>query len=108
MVICRNYSSGWILLMFRDLDTIYALQDRVDDAKVGVGSSALATSSNTHLFLSFCAATFVICLTAVGILNQQGLTFFVVTIGGASLELCSQLFVLDVDQPQTYAGRETV
>ncbi|KAJ7908826.1 UbiA prenyltransferase [Mycena leptocephala] len=91
---------AWTMLY----DTIYALQDRVDDAKLGVGSSALATSSNTHLFLSLCAATFVICLTAVGILNQQGLTFFVVTIGGASLELCSQLLVLDVDQPQTYAG----
>ncbi|KAJ7853245.1 UbiA prenyltransferase family-domain-containing protein [Mycena leptocephala] len=103
-LMCGLFASGWILLIFRDLDTIYALQDRVDDAKLGVGSSALATSSNTHLFLSLCAATFVICLTAVGILNQQGLTFFVVTIGGASLELCSQLLVLNVDQPQTYAG----
>ncbi|KAJ7917888.1 hypothetical protein B0H13DRAFT_1607998, partial [Mycena leptocephala] len=84
--------------------TIYALQDRVDDAKLGIGSSALATFRHIRLFLSLCAATFVICLTAVGILNHQGPTFFVVSIGGTLLELCSQLLVLNVHQPQTYAG----
>lgn len=98
-------SQSRLLLIFKDLDTIYALQDRVDDAKLGIGSSALATSRNTYLFLSLCAATFVICLTVVGILNQQGPTFFVVSIGGTSLELCSQLLVLNVDEPRTYAGK---
>jgi 4-hydroxybenzoate polyprenyltransferase len=90
----------------KDLATIYALQDRVDDAKLGIGSSALATFRHIRLFLSLCAATFVICLTAVGILNHQGPTFFVVSIGGTLLELCSQLLVLNVHQPQTYAGKK--
>ncbi|KAJ7479886.1 UbiA prenyltransferase family-domain-containing protein [Mycena latifolia] len=84
-------------------DTIYAIQDRIDDAKLGVGSSALATASNLHRFLYLCATAFAISLTAVGMFNHQGPIFFMVSVGCTFAELCSQLYLLDVDNPTSLA-----
>jgi len=44
-------------------DTIYAHQDRKDDMKVGIKSSALSTLGGTKLFLGLCYSLFLVALS---------------------------------------------
>lgn len=85
-------------------DTIYAIQDSVDDAKIGIGSSALAIANNMHLFLYICASVFLVSLTAVGILNNHGMIFFAISVVATAFDFFSQVKVLNVEDPSSYAG----
>jgi 4-hydroxybenzoate polyprenyltransferase len=87
------------------VDTIYAVQDLADDAKMGVGSSALAFASNIYLFLYIFATAFVVSFIALGLLNGQGPIFFAISVGYTFLDLFSQVKVLDVQDPSSYAGQ---
>ncbi|TFY63841.1 hypothetical protein EVJ58_g3007 [Rhodofomes roseus] len=77
-------------------DTIYACQDRRDDIKAGVQSTALLFGDWTRLILSFFSACFVACLVLAGIMNHQGPLFFAGVAGTAS-HLAWQLIVVDLD-----------
>ncbi|KAJ7117936.1 UbiA prenyltransferase family-domain-containing protein [Mycena crocata] len=85
-------------------DTIYALEDRADDSKLGVGSSAITAFGYMHKFLWSCAIVFVTCLTTVGVLNHQGPVFFIVSVGLTALSAFSYLLRLDLNKPETYAN----
>jgi 4-hydroxybenzoate polyprenyltransferase len=80
--------SSWTIIY----DTIYACQDREDDAKAGLKSTAVLFGSHVRVILSFFAMAFIICLIAAGIANRQGLWYFLLSVGGAALHLMWQLY----------------
>ncbi|KAK7018127.1 mitochondrial 4-hydroxybenzoate polyprenyltransferase [Favolaschia claudopus] len=84
-------------------DTIYALQDREDDLKLGVGSSAITAFSYMTQFLWFCAIVFVGCLTAVGILNRQGPIYFIVSVACTAFAVFRHLLGLDMTKRESFA-----
>jgi 4-hydroxybenzoate polyprenyltransferase len=84
----------WIL----GYDTIYAHQDREDDALVGVGSTALLFGSHTRLFLAGCYAATILCAGASGWLAGLSLPFFAGLLLPAAL-LAWQIIRLDIDDP---------
>ena len=79
-------------------DTIYAHQDREDDAMVGIGSTALLFGKNSRLALvavySACVALFAgaLVLAGAGLFSALGL-------GGFAFMLYRQIRQLDIDDP---------
>jgi 4-hydroxybenzoate polyprenyltransferase len=84
-------------------DTIYACQDQKDDAKIGVGSTAMAMQNSLIPFLSCCAMVFTASLAVVGRSNNNGLPFFIFTVGGAAVALCWQLRSVNLESPTSCA-----
>ena len=83
------------------LDTIYACQDRKDDVKVGVKSTAVMLGDFVRPFTFSCAVLFVATLAYAGMLNEQTPYFFYVTVGGTSLHLIWQYITVDLDSPDS-------
>ncbi|MBW4023147.1 MAG: 4-hydroxybenzoate octaprenyltransferase [Proteobacteria bacterium] len=84
----------WIL----GYDTIYAHQDREDDALVGVRSTARLFAETSGPFLAVCFALTVALLVAAGLLAGLSMWFLVVLILPAAL-LARQIRALDVNDP---------
>ncbi|KAJ7611934.1 UbiA prenyltransferase [Mycena polygramma] len=99
--IAANY--GTFLAWTMCFDTIYALQDREDDLKLGVGSSAITAFAYMRTFLWACAITFFTCLTAVGILNGQGPVYFAISVGITAWKVCRHLLGLDMSKRESFA-----
>ena len=79
-------------------DTIYAHQDKDDDARIGVKSSALALGARTRPFLfGFSAAAVALWATA-GIAAGLGLVFFG-ALAAATLQLAWQAAQVDTENP---------
>lgn len=83
------------------LDTIYACQDRKDDVKVGVKSTAVMLGDFVRPFTFSCSVLFVATLAYAGILNEQTPYFFYVTVGGTSLHILWQYATVDLDDPES-------
>ncbi len=84
----------WILAY----DTIYAHQDREDDAKVGIGSTALRLGENTRPFLAGCYALMLALLGLAGWLAGSGAWFWPALLLPAAL-LAHQVVRLDIHDP---------
>ncbi len=85
---------AWIL----GYDTIYAHQDREDDALVGVRSTARLFAGHTRPFLLACYAATVALLAGAGWLAGLGLLFFLALALPAAL-LAWQVATLDIHDP---------
>ncbi|MBW8268247.1 4-hydroxybenzoate octaprenyltransferase [Caldovatus aquaticus] len=85
---------AWIL----GYDTIYAHQDREDDALVGIRSTALRFGERTRPFLAACYAATVALLALAGWLAGLGWPFFAALALPAAL-LARQVAVLDIRDP---------
>lgn len=79
-------------------DTIYAHQDREDDALVGVRSTARLFGERTAPFLAACYAAAVAMLALAGWLAGMGLLFYPALLLPAAL-LLRQVVTLDIDDP---------
>ncbi|KAI0298354.1 4-hydroxybenzoate polyprenyl transferase [Multifurca ochricompacta] len=90
-------SWGWTM----HYDTIYACQDRKDDVKVGVKSTAVMLGDFVRPFTFSCAVLFVSTLAYAGILNEQTPYFFYISIGGTSLHLIWQYVTVDLNSPDS-------
>ncbi len=66
-------------------DTIYAIQDKEDDQKIGVKSSALLFGQHTWLGVGLAASGMLAFLSKVGQLNQLGLVYWVALLGVAGV-----------------------
>lgn len=91
------YGAGWCWTMI--YDTIYAHQDKVDDARIGVRSSALALAGGTKPALGVLAVAKVGLLTAAGLSAGLSAPYF----GGVGLvgaHLVRQIIVTDLDSPE--------
>ncbi|BFZ59823.1 Para-hydroxybenzoate--polyprenyltransferase, mitochondrial precursor (PHB:polyprenyltransferase) [Saitoella coloradoensis] len=75
------YASGicWTLVY----DTIYAHQDKRDDALVGIKSTALYFGDRTPAFLALLSTAQIGLLACAGYLNAQGPLFYLGTVGAA-------------------------
>lgn len=82
-------------------DTIYACQDKKDDVKMGVRSTALLFGSWIRPLLIGCAIGFVAMLAWGGVLNDQGSAYFIVSVGGTALHLVWQFNTVDLDLPES-------
>ena len=79
-------------------DTIYAHQDREDDALAGVHSTARLFGAHTRPFLAVCYAAVVAVLVLAGWLAGLGVWFYVMLVLPAAL-LARQLIALNIDDP---------
>lgn len=77
-------------------DTLYAHQDRHDDEKVGIKSSARALGYDTVRVVGLSYACFIACLTAAGATANAPLPYFVGLVA-ASAHLIWQLLRCDID-----------
>ncbi|MBI4185232.1 MAG: 4-hydroxybenzoate octaprenyltransferase [Proteobacteria bacterium] len=79
-------------------DTIYAHQDKEDDALIGVKSTALKFGPRTKSWLALFYALAVALMAAAGALAGLGLAFYA-GLGLAALQLLWQVRGLDIDDP---------
>lgn len=84
----------WIL----GYDTVYAHQDREDDALIGVRSTARLFATTTKPFLAACYTATIVLLAASGALAGFGAGFYAALLLPAAL-LAWQAITLDVDDP---------
>ena len=84
----------WVL----GYDTIYAHQDREDDARVGIGSTALFWGARTKPFLLACYAAMLALLALTGWLAGLSPLFWPALLLPAAL-LFRQAAVLDIHDP---------
>jgi 4-hydroxybenzoate polyprenyltransferase len=84
----------WIL----GYDTIYAHQDREDDAAVGIGSTALRFGEDTQPFLATCYGATLALLAAAGWMAGLHWAFLPGLLLPAAL-LARQVITLDIDHP---------
>ena len=79
-------------------DTIYAHQDKEDDARIGVKSSALALGERTRPFLFLFYTAAIALWAAAGISAALGLLFWV-GLAGAALQLAWQAALVNTEDP---------
>ncbi|XP_057686818.1 4-hydroxybenzoate polyprenyltransferase, mitochondrial [Corythoichthys intestinalis] len=91
------YFSGvmWTLIY----DTIYAHQDKEDDIKVGVKSTALRFGEQTKPWLTGFAAAAMAGLVVVGLSTDQTLPYYG-ALTAVTLHLARQIYTLDMDKPE--------
>ncbi|KAH9912834.1 UbiA prenyltransferase [Fomitopsis serialis] len=78
-------------------DTIYACQDRRDDIKAGIRSTAVLFGDYIKPILTLFAIAFVACLGIAGYMNGHGLPYFLTTVLGTAAHLIWQLATVDFD-----------
>ena len=74
-------------------DTIYALQDRRDDLKIKVKSTAIKFGHDLKNFLSFCYISLITLLIALGLLTDRSFLYFVL-IAIAAMHLAYQVLII--------------
>ncbi|KAJ7138573.1 4-hydroxybenzoate polyprenyl transferase [Mycena filopes] len=98
-VLCVAMGSCWCWTMV--YDTIYACQDISDDVKMGVKSTAILFGTWIRPLLIACGLTFAAMLAVTGFLNDQGIVYFVISVGGTILHLVWQYLTVDLDVPKS-------
>ena len=78
-------------------DTVYATQDKEDDAHVGVKSTARLFGSHVRAITSCFAGATVVCLLLSGFLTGRGPTFFAISCVGSAIHFVWQMFGWNVD-----------
>jgi 4-hydroxybenzoate polyprenyltransferase len=89
---------GAAILWDLGFDTIYAHQDREDDALVGIGSTARLFGEGTARFLAVCYTGTILLLALAGWLAGLHAWFYLALLLPATL-LGSQVVRLDIDDP---------
>ncbi|CAA7268943.1 unnamed protein product [Cyclocybe aegerita] len=98
-VIAPLMAGLWAWTMF--YDTIYACQDRKDDLRIGVGSSAIALQSAIKPYLSLFAFAFTALFTVALRANNHSLPLVAIIAGGTTIELAWQIIIIDPMDPST-------
>jgi 4-hydroxybenzoate polyprenyltransferase len=88
------YAGGvfWTLVY----DSIYAHQDKADDVRVGIRSTALLFGEHTRSVLTAFSASSIGCIALAGYLNAHGAPFFIGT-GLAAAQLARVIHRTDFD-----------
>lgn len=79
-------------------DTIYAHQDKEDDALIGVKSTALRLGAGTRGWVTLFYSLFLACLVGAGLLANMGQIYYI-GIALAGLHLGAQIVRVDIDDP---------
>lgn len=104
-------TSGFIIcviLIFitSSLDTVYGCQDRKDDIKIGIWSTALLFGEHVKTAAAICDVAFIIFLYLAGKANGHGLPFYVICVGGSIVQFIYQLLILDINSTQSCWGAQ--
>ncbi|MFZ9715726.1 MAG: 4-hydroxybenzoate octaprenyltransferase [Pelagibacteraceae bacterium] len=75
-------------------DTIYALQDKRDDLKIKVKSTAIKFKHDIKNFLCFCYISLITFLIALGFLTNRSFLYFIL-IAAAALHLAYQILMIE-------------
>lgn len=94
------YGAGWCWTMV--YDTIYAFQDKADDEKIGVKSTARTFGDFTKPMLLSLTAGKLAMLTGAGLAADLSMPYFVGT-SAATMHLAYQVFATDLSDPQQCA-----
>ncbi|KAJ1980593.1 Para-hydroxybenzoate--polyprenyltransferase, mitochondrial precursor (PHB:polyprenyltransferase) [Dimargaris xerosporica] len=81
-------------------DTIYAHQDKRDDIKVGVKSTALLFGDRSRAILSLFSLNTIGMLCLAGYANGQSWVYYLATVGAGGGHLAWQLATVDFDRPE--------
>lgn len=102
---CFTVRNPWlyhfIFLNILSIDTIYACQDKKDDVKMGIRSTALLFGSWIRPLLVSCAIMFILMLTWAGIINEQERSYFIISVGGTAVHLVWQFATVDLEEPSS-------
>lgn len=85
-------------------DTIYAHQDKVDDALLGIKSTAIRFGDNTKLWLSGFSTAMMGGLVASGMVCEQTWPYYS-ALGLISAHLAHQIYSLNIDNPTDCANK---
>jgi hypothetical protein len=83
------------------LDTIYACQDKRDDVKAGVKSTAILFGAYIKPILSVFASALVASLWYAGVANNMGLYYKAISVFGSALYLATEMVTVDLDEPKS-------
>jgi 4-hydroxybenzoate polyprenyltransferase len=86
------------------IDTVYACQDKRDDIRAGVRSTAILFGEWIRPLLIAFGLLFVGALAYAGIINKQGPAFFGLSVGGALVHLVWQYLTVDLEDPKSCKG----
>jgi 4-hydroxybenzoate polyprenyltransferase len=84
-------------------DTLYAHQDREDDSRLGIKSSALALGNDTVRVVGYAYAVTIACLMMAGLGASAQLVYWLALVASAA-QFCTQLLRFRLNNPQI-AGR---
>jgi len=87
---------GWTL----GYDTIYAHQDKEDDARIGIKSTALRLGEKTKFWVGIFYAWFIVCWVVTGVYVQASMRYYFLLVG-AGLHLASQLLSARLNDPSS-------
>lgn len=87
-------------------DTVYGCQDRQDDLQVGIWSTSLFFGKRVWEAALIFDVGFVAFLYLAGVANNHGLPYYILSVGGATLQLVYQLSILDVDCSESCWGEQ--
>ncbi len=87
-----------VILWILGYDTVYAHQDREDDAMLGIGSTALRFGERTRPFLAACYGLVIVLLALAGWFGALSVWFFVALSVPAAM-LAWQVLRLDISDP---------
>ncbi|XP_031838874.1 ubiquinone biosynthesis protein COQ2, mitochondrial [Nomia melanderi] len=90
----------WTLLY----DTIYAHQDKIDDAIIGIKSTALKFKDNTKTYLAGFSTVMISSLITSGIVTSQTWPYYT-AVGLVSAHLLNQVYSLNIDNPTDCAKK---
>lgn len=82
-------------------DTIYAFQDKEDDIKVGLKSTAVLFGEWTKLFLAINLGFLTALLVYIGYLDGWGELYYGCTVGGCLLSLGTMIIKVDLRDPSS-------
>ena len=80
-------------------DTIYALQDKTDDLKAGIKSTAIRVGDDAKYWLSTFAMISTLNLSIAGYVANQGPLFYSISVLGAAAHYVWQIKTLDLNSP---------
>ncbi|KAG6827502.1 hypothetical protein H0H92_011522 [Tricholoma furcatifolium] len=92
------YAGAWAWMIWTD--TVYACQDKRDDLKAGVKSTAILFGSWIKPILGGFCAMFVASLFIAGVMNNMGAYYHIISVFGAALYLAYDIITVDLDTPK--------
>jgi len=78
-------------------DTMYACQDKEDDKKLGLKSTAILFGDRARIYLTGFAVAVVLSMVLAGVFNGQGIAYYTISCGGAAAHLAWQLSSWDIN-----------
>lgn len=81
-------------------DTIYAHQDKEDDKKIGIKSTALLLQDRTKLFITACYLIIIILFIIIGQIIDSGVLYYLF-IMAATGHFIWQIMILDINNPKS-------